>query len=290
MVEKLKIIGALLFSSILVVGILFFINPSYWIKSLLPVKVEVRTANTKITEELISINLQVILKDSKVVKYLSDSIYYGVYLDGSLLVKGSCNIDKNIINGTVDTIMLPVLLSRTVLKSKLSIFENADSTSLKIILLNHVNLPFFGRVNIPIEREFRIPAPQPLEVKLTSVKKIKLGLKEAIYQLELDIYNPNYVEISLLSADVYVDIKGLFKGNISSRKPIKIKAQGQSTIIVKIDLDEFNLINDGLKVVLKPQKDWHYFIVAKALLDQKDSDPIELIINNSGKTKLLGFK
>lgn len=290
MKKILKIIGVTLFLSILTMGILFFVNPSYWFGMVFPVKVEVKAANTKITAENIAIDLQFILKESKRVKYIADSIDYTVFIDGDVLIIGACNIDKNIINGDVDTIMFPLSLSRAVLKSKTTKFKKGDSTNLKIRLVNHIEVPLFGAMEIPIEREFRVAAPQAPEVKVTNVKKIKLKLKDAIYELELDIYNPNYVEIALLQADVFVDIKGLFKGDVRSPGPVRIKPKAHSTITARIDLDEFNLINDGLKVVFKPQKEWDYYIAAKLLIAQENAEPVELVLKNTGKTKLLGLK
>lgn len=290
MKKTLKVLAIILLFGIVTIAAAFYINPSYCFKLLFPVKIEVTTANTRISEEIISIDLQLILKESKRIKYFSDSIDYGIFLDEGLLVQGSYNIEQLELNGEIDTIFLPIELSRTVLKSKLSKFNEGDSTNLKIKIINHVKYPILGVMDIPIERDFRIAAPQPPVVTMLDVKKIKLSMKDAVYQIDLDIYNPNYISLAILEADLYIDIKTLFKGKARSKNVINVKPKEHTKLSVNIDIDEFNLVNDGLKIIFKPQKEWEYYLVIKGLLEQKDAKPVEITLKNSGKTKLLGLK
>lgn len=290
MKKSLKTIGIIVFTIVLLISVTAYFYPSYLINTLLPKKVKVSAKNTTITETNISLDVQLILDESKMITYLADTLKYEIYLDNSLLIKGMYNVDSGILNGDKDTLIIPIIINRKTIASKAGKFNSGDSTDLKLIITNHVKLPIWGSEKFTLEKDIRIAAPVPPEIKVVHVTKKKLTLKDAVYQLDLEIYNPNYFETELITTDVFIDIKNLFTGNARSLKPIKILAQGKSKISINIDVDDLNLIGDGLKILFKPNKEWDYLLVAKVMVAHKNIEPTELVVKVIGKTKLLGLK
>lgn len=113
------------------------------------------------------------------------------------------------------------------------------------------------------------------------------------FNIDFEIENPNMYEVTINQFDADIEyLEKLFTGIRENNTPIELKPQGTTifSFTTTIDMDDLNLIKEGLKLLFQANKEWAYTMNAKIILQQDESATIDLEILNSGKMDIIGKK
>ncbi|MEZ5001454.1 MAG: LEA type 2 family protein [Chitinophagales bacterium] len=288
MKRYLKIFFAALAILILTIAIAIIVNPKYWLKIINPIQYDIRTVDTKITQQEILLDFEVLLSSSYFLDLTIDSVAYQIYFDSTQFSHGSKSIGRLFDDKKVDTIHLPLIMERDALKGKMSSLEKGDSTNLIINFKNFLDLPVAGKTTFNVKVDKRIAAPQIPEIEVLSVNKVELSLKDAIYSIDFSIHNPNSYEIQIKNIDADIVFLDLFSGRASTIEPVEVKPKSSSEFTATINIDNLELVRDGLRVAFRPNKMWPYTIDVTMIIEQKDGTPMNVNLSHKSEMELMG--
>ncbi len=282
---SLGLLGILI---ILILGFILF--PKYWIKIVNPIDYKITKVDTSINDETIDLDFQIVLSNAYFIDYIIDSIRYDIYFDTIKFSDGSKVLSKAFKKGQKDTLNLPLKIYRDKLKSKVSSLQSGDSTELIIDFKNFVQLPISGNAIVPIKIKRVIKAPEPPEIKVISVQKELLELNDAIFKIEFSIYNPNNYTIEINEINGTISFTDLFDGKAKSLEPITISPQDSTRFMTSIDIDNLELVRDGLRVAFRPNKKWPYEIDVTFKIEQSDGSFMDVNLSHESEMEILGRK
>lgn len=287
MIKKgLKIASAILAGLLLLGGIFFIINPTFWLNILKPVKFTVKTVHTRISENDISIDFRVALSTDSFVNFVIDSLAYQFYLDSTKIAHGTKSIDNEFKSGDVDTLDIPLSIHKDTLKLKLDMLAPTDSTNLKFVFDNYIDFPVIGKTELGFDIDKKIPAPKFPRIEIHNIEDI--NLKDTAFKIDLKLHNPSVYNVTVTRFDAQIKFEDLFTGKIKNDTPIELKPQGTTVFSTTININDLELIKDGIKLLFRPNKERPYTMDSKITLQQKDGSNMTLEILSSGKMDITG--
>lgn len=272
----------LILISILFLGILFLLKPTYWLKITKPFHYEIVSVDTHIANKVLDLKFGVIMHSDYFLDIVLDSIEYEVIMDGTQFSQGKKIFNKNYKFGESDTLQLPLQIELDKIQGIIKDNKNQDSITLVINFKNYVQLPIAKSAIFEVSMNKLIATPNPPKIKVLGIEKKMLKLHEAIYELTFQIQNNNNHEIHIKSFQATLNYPALFTGNVKHQKPIAILPHTSVTSTVKINIDNLNLVGDGLKILLQPKKEWAYILDVHLLLKKEDGSLMPVHISNSG--------
>ena len=288
MKKALKIFFATLGLIIVALAIAIIINPKYWLKMINPIKYDIRTVDTKITQEEILLDFEVLLSSSYFLNLTIDSVAYKIYFDSTQFSQGSKKIGRLFDDKKVDTIRLPLVMKRDALKGKMSSLEEGDSTNLIIYFDNYLDLPIAGKTKFNVKIDKRIAAPQLPKIDVLGVNKEELSLHDAIYSIDFSIHNPNNYKIQIKNIDANIVFLDLFSGRATTNKEVMVNPQSTSEFTATINIDNLELVRDGLRVAFRPNKMWPYTMDVTMIIKQEDGTPMNVNLFHESEMELMG--
>lgn len=284
----LKIVLAIIAGSIVFVAILFLVKPTYLMKLLKPIELNITSVNTKISETDISTDIKVELSTDYFVDLIIDSLVYEFYLDKAKVAHGNIAIGKNFSSKDKDTLTIPVSIHKDTLTSKLDSLAPTDSTKVRLWLNNHIKLPILGRTAFEIDFEKKIAAPKLPKIKIAHIDEI--NLRDTIFNIDFEVNNPSLYEATINRFNADIDFKKLFTGKVKNDTKVRLKPQGTTVFSATIAIDDLELIRDGLKILFQANKEWAYTMDSQVTVQLEDGSTIDFDVLNSGKMDIIGKK
>lgn len=271
--------------SILFMGVLFLFKPNYWFKIINPIHYEVVSIDTKIINKKLDLNIGVILNSDYFLDVILDSLSYDIKMDSTKFSYGKKSFASKYDFDT-DTLFFPLTIDLDTIRNIIKT-ASEDSLILEIDLKNYIRLPFTGQSILPINITKKIPTPNPPKINVLSVEKKLLKLKDAIYEINFEIINPNHYEINIQELNAVLKYPDLFIGKIECNAPIKVAPYSSAIAKSEINIDSLNLIKDGLRIIMQPKKEWEYTLEAQLIILKSDSTLMPISISNEGEMPLL---
>ncbi len=288
MKKFLKVILAIIAGSILLAAILFLVKPTYLMKLMKPVELNITSVNTKISETDISTDIKVELSTDYFIDFMIDSLVYEFYLDAAKVAHGNIAIGKNFRPKDKDTLTIPVSLHRDTLTSKLDSLAPTDSTKVRLWLNNHIKLPILGRTAFEVDFEKQIVAPKLPKIKIAHIDDI--NLRDTNFNIDFEVDNPSLYEATIIRFNADIDFKKLFTGKVKNDTKIRLKPQGTTVFSATIAIDDLEPVKDGLKILFQGNKEWAYTMDSQVTVQLEDGSTIDFDVVNSGKMDIIGKK
>lgn len=271
--------------SILFMGMLFIFKPIFWLKIVNPIKYEVVSVETKISDEKLDLNLGIILNKDYFLDVILDSIHYEIKMDSTKFSEGKKIFNKDYNFEENDTLFLPLTIDLKTIKNIIKTAQT-DSLILELNFNNFIELPITGQSSLPIKIQKKIPTPNPPKIKVLSVEKKLLKLHDAIYEIQFEISNPNHYEINIQQFNATLNYPDLFTGKIKCNEAIIVLPRSSVKTKGEINIDNLNLVRDGLKVLFKPNQKWKYDLEADLMILKTDSSLMPIKITSTGEMPL----
>lgn len=280
----------LFFSLFLVAIIVFCISPRYWLALTQPVQIQINTAHARITEDKIFIKLDAEISTDYYLDVIIDSMAYKVYMGDTEFSRGTICLDRDYKKGAKNILTIPVDVNKKTLEATLKEMAPTDTAKIKVVFRNYLDLPLLGKQEMEMSIVEKTLAPKMIEVEVLKMKKRKLKLHDAIFDVDLAIKNPGMHKIVINAVKGKIDFKDLFVGKVNHKKQIVIDPMETTIVQTRIDFDELELIKDGLKLLFHPNKEWEYTMNADVLLEKEDGSTMLLDITNAGRMDLVEKK
>lgn len=287
MKKALKISALIFGGGIIFTLILFLIKPQFWLKVINPIDFQIQTVDTRINDKEIQLDFDVLLTNNYFLNYIMDSLAYQIYFDTTQFSQGSAVVDNQFTKGQTDTFNLPLTIDRTALKQKMGNLEAGDSTTLKIVFNNYIDLPLTGKTKFKRVINKTINAPQFPEIEVLNVEKDYMSLHDAQFTIYFAITNPNAYEIAIKSIEADILFDDLFNGKANTQERLVVAPKTTTEFTAVVDIDKLELIRDGLRVVFRPNKEWAYQIKATLFIEQKDGSIMEVNIEHEREMNLM---
>lgn len=273
--------------------VLFYkFNPKKAIQLILPDLSKVTYINASIAGDSVNTKVDLIVQNKSPYKLDIDSVSFEIQLNDQLLLKELVPVNLKQHRYQVDTIQLPVNISRKKLKQILSGLKGKDSTELNAnfyIIYNTV----FGRVKLKYDKVIHIPVPVPPQIKVLKVerKKFNLMAKELNTLILLEIINAGPT-IDLQLYDIHYQIK--IENELSSEgtidKMVVIKPKSTETVEIPVDIHVKHPVKT-IVAILTDNDQMNYTLNIQAKMIEKmvkdvKQDPIPVEINASGILEL----
>jgi LEA14-like dessication related protein len=287
MKNSIKKILLIFFSLLLVAIIIFCISPRYWLALTQPVQIQINTAHARITEDKIFIKLDAEISIDYYLDVIIDSMAYKVYMGDTEFSRGTIFLDRDYKKGVQNILTIPVDVDKKILEATLKKMEPTDTAKIRVVFRNYLDLPLFGKQEMEMSIVEKTLAPKIIEVEVLKMKKIKLKLHDAVFDVDLAIKNPGMHKIVINAVKGKINFKDLFVGKVNHKEQIIIGPMETTVVQTKVDFDELELIKDGLNVLFHPNKQWEYMMNADVILEKEDGSTMLLDISNAGKMDLM---
>lgn len=274
----------------MVAVIAFCINPKYWLEITQPVQIEINTAHARIVEDKIFIKLDAEISTDYYLDVIIDSMAYKVYMGDTEFSNGTIFLDRDYKKGEKNILTVPVNIDKKILEATLEKMEPTDTAKIKVVFNNYLDLPLFGKQEMEMSIVEKTLAPKVIEVEVLKMKKRKLKIHDAIFDVDLAIKNPGMHRIVINEVKGKIDFEELFVGKVNYKKQIIIEPMTTTIVQAKIDFDELELIKDGMNIIFHLNKEWKYRMNADVILEKEDGSTMLLDISNRGQMNLMEKK
>ena len=272
--------------SILSLAMFFALKPNYWLRIADPLQYEIVSVDTHIENQIIDLELGMIVNSDYFLDIVLDSIEYKISMESVLFSQGKKVFKKNYKFGEDDTLFLPLKIELAKIKNVIKNNQHQDSLSLVINFTNYLQLPFTGNTTFDISINKQIVTPNPPKITVLNIEKKKLKLHDAIYEITFQIQNNNHHTINIQGLVATIEYPNLFLGKIKSNKSFVILPHATITTQAEIDIDNLNLVVDGLRIIMQPKKEWPYNLDALLNIKKADGSIMPVHISNSGTMPL----
>ncbi len=272
--------------SILSLGILFLVKPNLWLRITHPLHYEIVSIETSFENTQVNLNFGVVLNSHYIADIILDSIHYDIKMDSVKFSEGKKALDGAFDLNSGDTIYLPLKLELNKIKEIMQNNQEEDSLLLELDFENFLRLPIAGATSFHIPIKKKIPVPNPPKFKVVNVEKKILKLHDAVYDISFEIDNPNHYEINVKSFHGKLNFPELFSGKINNVNGFYVKPYSKTQTTTTIDIDDLELVRDGLKMLFKPNKEWRYSLDLELLVIKEDSTILPFQITSNGTMPL----
>lgn len=281
-----------LFILVAVSVLLYIYNPKKAIYLILPDLSRITYIIADVKKDSVQTKIDVIVQNKSPYKLTIDSACFEIFLHDQLLLKELIPVNLKQKRYQVDTIQLPVDLSRKKLKQILEGLKGSDSTDLKAnsyVVYNTI----FGRVKLSYDKVVRISVPVPPKIKVLKVERKKYNVTEkmlsATILLEIINAGPN-IDLQLYDIQYRLEIENELSSEGTIDKMVTIKPKSTETIEIPVDIR----VEHPLKTIVailtdKDQMNYTLHLQGKMIekmVDHVKQAPIPVEINASGKLEL----
>ncbi|HET6226875.1 MAG TPA: LEA type 2 family protein [Bacteroidia bacterium] len=279
------ILGAVLF---------YFFNPKKAIELILPDLSKVTFINANIINgDSIHSKADIIVQNKSPYKLSIDSVFFRVELNKKQLIEEHVPMDLKQERYQVDTVVLPIDLSRKKLKEILSKLKSVDSTDLDVYCYVVYNT-IFGNMKLKYNKTIRIPTPIPPQIKVVKVERKRFNLLDKMLEanIQLEIINRGK-NINLQLQNIRYKLE-VGDHSLSSEgtidKTVTIKPESTSYLEIPVEIK----VEQPLKTIAKILTDndkTDYILHLKAnmtehMVNKSTSTPIPIEIEAEGNLEL----
>lgn len=241
MKKNKKIIILSLFIILIAAGIFIFLkfyNPKKAINLILPDLSEITFINANIVNDSAHIKVNMIAQNKSPYKITIDSVYFEVKLDSHQLFEELVALNLKQIRFQVDTISLPINISKKKFKSVIGNLQGTDSTSLQIncyVIYNTI----FGHYKLKYDKVVHISVPIPPEIKVIKVEQKEYSIKNKTLQamIHLEIINKGKkIDIRLMHIKYQFKVKNSLSSDGIINKPVRIKPASTTYLEIPVSV------------------------------------------------------
>lgn len=188
----------------------------------------------KINLERADIVIDVLIKNPNPIPIPLIDINYLVESDGRKLVSGLIPDSGTIHAHGEETVKIPVTLIYDDIKNAYDDIKPGMIIPYKIKVDLIVDVPVFGRLTLPLEKNGEIPIPYKPDIDLEKIKFERFSFEETVAILHLKLENKNDFDLALNSLDYEVWLSDASIGAAELTKSAKIDKNGISYIDIPI--------------------------------------------------------
>ncbi|KAK9200414.1 hypothetical protein WN944_015611 [Citrus x changshan-huyou] len=188
----------------------------------------------KINLERADIIIDVLIKNPNPIPIPLIDINYLVESDGRKLVSGLIPDSGTIHAHGEETVKIPVTLIYDDIKNAYDDIKPGMIIPYKIKVDLIVDVPVFGRLTLPLEKNGEIPIPYKPDIDLEKIKFERFSFEETVAILHLKLENKNDFDLALNSLDYEVWLSDASIGAAELTKSAKIDKNGISYIDIPI--------------------------------------------------------
>ena len=218
----------------------YYNNRKKAVELLLPDLSKITFLNASIKNgDTIHSKASVVVQNKSPYKLTIDSLYFKVELNKKKLIEEFVLLNLRQEKHQVDTIQLPIDLSRKKLKAILDELNEVDSTDLNIdcALLYDT---FLGHVKLKYDKEMHIPVPIPPRVKVVQVEQKKFNTFDKALQtiIHLEIINKGKnIDLQLQHVQYSLQVENSLSSNGTIDKIIDIKPESTSYLEIPVEIE-----------------------------------------------------
>lgn len=273
--------------------ILFYkYNPKKAVNLILPDFSKVEYINAFVEKDSVKTKVDVIVENKSPYKLDIDSASFEILLNDQLLLTELIPLNLKQKRYQVDTIQLPIDLSKKKLKHVIGDLKGTDSTNLTAhcyIIYNTV----FGRVKLKYDKVIRIAVPVPPQIKVLKVERKKYNVAEKILNttIFLQIINGGpTIHLKLYDIHYQLQVENELSSEGAIDKTVLIKPRSTETLEIPVDIK----VEHPLKTIIailtdNDQMNYSLHLKGKMIekmVDLEKQDPIPVEINATGKLEL----
>ena len=281
--KRALIIVVLVLIIIAVAGLLWWRSPSSSdtkksvADRLLP-EVSMASVNiTGISENRISLNSKVKIKNPLPVDLHADGLKYEIYIDSIRVLQDDYKKPLSIRSKDSSVIELPMELLAEPMARVLTYFDRqkTDSADYTVKTNFTVDVPIAGNRNINLQFSKRLPALRLPKLKVKDLDLNVLKMKKEGVNMVMQVTNPNVFPIKVKDGAFTFNIEDDMEMEGKLEKIISIPARGSQDITMHADIKEGKVLKVGLKMLTsKNETPYHFKFTGRLLSDNK-------VLNNS---------
>ncbi|CAI9108230.1 OLC1v1007791C1 [Oldenlandia corymbosa var. corymbosa] len=188
----------------------------------------------KINLEKADIVVDVLVKNPNPVPIPLIDINYLIESDGRKLISGLIPDAGTIHAHGSETVKIPLTLIYDDIKSTYADIKPGSIIPYKIKVDLIVDVPVFGRLTLPLEKNGEIPIPYKPDIDLEKIKFERFSFEETVAILHVKIENKNEFDLGLNALDYEVWLADVSIGGAELEKSAKIDKNGISYVDIPI--------------------------------------------------------
>jgi LEA14-like dessication related protein len=284
----LRVIIGIVLIAIIGIAAFFYLNPKKALHLVLPDFTGENFVKARIKNDTAYINFKSYLTNVSPFTIYIDSVFYTILLDTVTIISERSQLNLSQKGGAVDTAVfefkIPIKKLRHVIKN----LQSQDST----FLTGQVELScntFFGNMNVSFSKKQKIRVPTPPDIKVVSVKRRKINLRENTAKVDVEVqiinYNPE-IEVHLANIGYAIQFGEQIAAKGHFKNEIKVKPYSSTFITLPLTIH----IDKPLRTLWdiyfnKAEKNYKVMLTATLSNDKISKIPIE--IEATGKTVLI---
>ena len=282
---KIKHIGLIILSLIIITIGIIFIFRSRIIASIIPTVDQIGAIDIKLRNDTSYISTKFSIKNNTFFKIEIGSIKYEISLLDKTLLKDRMPIGAALSGYGKDTVDFSLKIPyASIIKTLKKQGEKSDSINYNLSLKLQIST-IFGISEIPIDKSGKIKIPQPPEIEVIDIKFKKFRLKSILADAKIKIINNSSISLTIKELSYSMNFKkeGQIEGNFND--PVIIKPNDITFINIPIEINPKNLGKTLFDIIFN--KDiYDYTITLKAVLESPEPLNETFHINMSKKGKM----
>ena len=281
--KRVLIVMAVIFVLIAAAGWFWWRSPSAAVTkksvaSRVMPEVSVASLNiTDISEDRISLNSKIKIKNPLPVDLHADGLKYEIYIDSIKVLQDAYRKPLSIRSNDSSVIELPLELLAAPMARVLTYFDRqkADSADYTVKTNFTVDMPVAGNRNIDLKFSKRLPAVRLLKIKVKDLDLNMLKLKKEGVNMVMQVTNPNVFPVKMKDGAFTFSIEDDMEMKGKLEKIVNIPARGSQNVSMHADLKEGKVFKVGLKMLTSKNKTpYHFKFTGRLVSDNK-------LLNNS---------
>jgi LEA14-like dessication related protein len=216
---------------------------------------------TDISDDNVSMNMNLLIDNPLPVSFKASKVNYLVYINGKEVLRDSYAKAIALKSKDSTLLVLPIRLKAQKMLAVLKDLENrgVDSTNYRVHTTFDLDVPILGERTFTIDQTRRLPTFFIPKVTVTDIDFGKLSLKAMDVAAKVNIINKNKVPFSITDTHYSITIDGKQIAEGDQKAPILIRKQATTPVVFP------TMVKPGQALGLLP----------KALFDKKDT-PFEI--------------
>ncbi|CAN5412606.1 hypothetical protein BH09BAC1_BH09BAC1_15340 [soil metagenome] len=281
--KKRRIVLGIVFTFLITLLLVFLVYPAFIIARFNKDLVRVSTIQVALQDKTIDLGLDIAIRREAPFHKLLDSISYTVSFDTFQFVSGAVDLDSVRSGDIFDSILLPVIIDKLVLKKAVETLKGKDSVDLTIKFVAHYQWPIIDKVDVPIEIVRRMPPPNPPEIKLVGVDVEKFSFNEPIVDISLQLINKNAFSLTLSDIHIYADFGEYFTAEVHHPTKIHVKAKDVTDIEVTAEVHELKALKTVWSLMVsRKEVPYSIKVIAKYIDEKGEAQPIDITVTTAG--------
>jgi LEA14-like dessication related protein len=286
------LVAILLIVIVAVFVLFYFYNPRKAINLILPDLSQITYINAAVKGDSVHTKIDVIVQNKSPYKLTIDSVYFEIKLDDKQLVEELVPVELKQLRYQIDTVELPVDISRKKLKRILDNLKNVDSTDIAAncyVVYNTV----FGHVKLRYDKTTHIPVPIPPQIKVVKVQRKKYSVIDktlyAVIQLEI-INKGKNIDIQLSNIRYQFQVENSLTSEGTIDKTVAVKPASTKYLEIPIAIKVEQPLKTAVAIITDNDRmNYTFHLTADVIENMTDKikrKPIPTEVNASGILEL----